>query len=111
MFDVSPTELIFILLVALVVFGPKQLPDMARKLARWVREIQQTAGELQRSLSKEVSTLKEPLQELKQPLEDVQRSLDETRRDLEAGQSSDPGEASPPDATGEGDPDGSEGTA
>jgi Tat protein translocase TatB subunit len=70
-FDVSPTELIFILLVALLVFGPRQLPDMARKVARFVREIQKTAGELQRSLTKEVDELKKPLTDLKAPLDEI----------------------------------------
>jgi Tat protein translocase TatB subunit len=70
-FDVSPTELIFILLIALLVFGPRQLPDMARKLARFVREIQKTAGELQRSLTKEVDELKKPITDLKAPLDEI----------------------------------------
>ena len=34
----SPMELIIILVVALLVFGPKRLPDLGRSLGRGMRE-------------------------------------------------------------------------
>jgi sec-independent protein translocase protein TatA len=37
-FDISPVHLILLLAIALVVFGPKRLPEMARNLGRGVRE-------------------------------------------------------------------------
>jgi Tat protein translocase TatB subunit len=61
LFDVSPSELIVILLVALIVFGPKRLPEMARKLSSIVRDIQGAAGDLQRGLQKEVRELTDPI--------------------------------------------------
>ncbi len=37
MFDFSIWEIGLVLLVALLVIGPKQLPDLARTLGRWLR--------------------------------------------------------------------------
>ncbi|HMJ97216.1 MAG TPA: twin-arginine translocase TatA/TatE family subunit, partial [Thermoleophilaceae bacterium] len=34
----SPVELIIILVVVLIVFGPKRLPDLGRSLGRGMRE-------------------------------------------------------------------------
>ena len=38
MFNVGAGELIFILVAALVVLGPKQLPEFARAIGKFVRE-------------------------------------------------------------------------
>ncbi len=36
MFDVAPTELLLIVIVALLVVGPKDLPNVLRVVGRWV---------------------------------------------------------------------------
>lgn len=38
----SPTHLIFIAVVALLVLGPKRLPDLARSLGHGIREFRQS---------------------------------------------------------------------
>ncbi len=38
MFDISPVHIILFLAIALLVFGPKRLPEMARSVGRGVRE-------------------------------------------------------------------------
>jgi Sec-independent protein translocase protein TatA len=37
MFDIGPEKLLFVLLVAFVVLGPQQLPDVARKIGAGMR--------------------------------------------------------------------------
>lgn len=39
MFDIGFQELIIIFLVALLVFGPKKLPELGRTLGKWFIEI------------------------------------------------------------------------
>jgi sec-independent protein translocase protein TatA len=36
--NVGPMELIIVLIVALIVFGPKKLPDLGRNLGKGMRE-------------------------------------------------------------------------
>ncbi len=36
MFDIAPTELLIVALVALVVIGPKDLPRVMRTVGQWV---------------------------------------------------------------------------
>ena len=41
-FGIGATELIILLLVVLVVFGPKRLPEMGRSLGRGMREFKES---------------------------------------------------------------------
>lgn len=50
MFDVSWSEMAIIMLVALVVIGPKDLPRLARTLGQWAAKGRSMAREFQRSL-------------------------------------------------------------
>ena len=38
MFDFSPIQIILVLVIALLVFGPRRLPEMGRSLGRGLRE-------------------------------------------------------------------------
>src|SRR5262245_34874507 len=37
-FDISPIQVIIVLVIALLVFGPKRLPEMGRSIGRGIRE-------------------------------------------------------------------------
>jgi Tat protein translocase TatB subunit len=39
MFDLGLQELVVIFFVALLVFGPKKLPELARTLGKWITEV------------------------------------------------------------------------
>ena len=43
MFDVAPTELLLVAIVALVVIGPKDLPRVLRMLGQWVGKAKSVA--------------------------------------------------------------------
>jgi sec-independent protein translocase protein TatB len=79
-------EIIIILLVALVVLGPKRLPELARKLGEWTAELRAAARDIRRGLEDEVADLKKVGDELKAPLDDLKKSSEEIRKDIdEAG--------------------------
>ena len=50
MFDIGWSEMGLILMVALIVIGPKDLPRLARQIGRWSGKARAMAREFQRSL-------------------------------------------------------------
>ncbi len=50
MFGLGANELLIILLIALVVLGPKELPKVARTIGRGLRELQRTKDDLKKDI-------------------------------------------------------------
>jgi Tat protein translocase TatB subunit len=49
MFNIGPMELIVILLVALVIVGPKRLPEVGRSIGKSLRELRRATDEVRYS--------------------------------------------------------------
>ena len=52
--DINATEFLLLLVLAVILFGPERLPDLARKAARVLRYIRTMAGSAQQQLSQEL---------------------------------------------------------
>jgi sec-independent protein translocase protein TatB len=52
--DINGPEFVLLLVLAVILFGPERLPDLARKAARIVRYLRTVAGSAQQQLSKEL---------------------------------------------------------
>jgi len=53
MFGIGPQELVIVALIALVVLGPRRLPQMARDVGRFVREARGSLEEFREELDSE----------------------------------------------------------
>ncbi len=77
MFDVGLSELLVIGLVALIVIGPKRLPEVARAAGRWAGRLRRFVSDVKQDLDRELHQAE--LSELRQ----LKQELDETRRVME----------------------------
>ena len=49
--SVGPGEWLLLFLVALVVYGPRRLPGLARSLGRWISQLNQAAEQLREQVA------------------------------------------------------------
>jgi len=68
MFGLSFWELAMILVVALLVLGPKRLPGLAKSVGKGLRELRRASSDLR-------SAIEEPLEEVRRPLQDLRDDL------------------------------------
>lgn len=73
MFDVGFSELVVIGLIALIVLGPKRLPEVARTAGRWLGKLRRFVAEVKQDLDREIHH--EELAELRK----LKQELDATR--------------------------------
>ncbi len=66
-FGVGLPEMILILAVALLVFGPKRLPEIGRTIAKTLKMLQDASKEFETELKKEADTLSSMVEDKPQP--------------------------------------------
>ena len=73
MFGIGMPEFLLILVVALVVLGPKRLPELARSLGRGLAELKKTTGDLKQNIDfgDDLNKVQKDLQEVKSDLAGV----------------------------------------
>ena len=52
--DINAPEFVLLIVIAVILFGPERLPDLARKAARVIRYVRTMASSAQEQLSKEL---------------------------------------------------------
>ena len=75
MFNLSGSEIIVILLLALVVLGPEKLPDAIRRAGRTYAELKKMGNSFQSEMR---SVLDEPMKEMRETADLLKKSVDFT---------------------------------
>ena len=75
MFNLSGSEIVVILLLALVVLGPEKLPDAIRRAGRTYSELKKMGNSFQAEMK---SVLDEPMKEMRETADLLKKSVDFT---------------------------------
>ncbi len=71
MFGIGTTELLIIMLVALIVLGPTKLPGIARSLGKALGEFRRVTTDVQRTLNLEAAKIEEDEKQKSKPKADA----------------------------------------
>lgn len=84
MFGLGPAEIVLVLIIALIVFGPRRLPEIGQALGKSIREFREASNEITREFSREIEAteraarLDEPPEKRAKPAETQEKPADES---------------------------------
>ena len=81
-FGIGPTELVFIILIALILLGPKDMQKTGRTIGRWLRDMTRSEGwRAFRDTSRELRNLPNRLMK-EANMEDLEKEVGKIGKDL-----------------------------
>ena len=81
MFGLGAVEILVILIIAFLLFGPKQLPEVGRQVGKAVKGLKETADDLRQTVEPEINMIQS---EVKMVEQDFESSMKEAQEEVEA---------------------------
>lgn len=93
--SIGPAELILIFVIALLVFGPKKLPEIGRSVGKALREFKKTSDEIKGRIEEEIEAselkdigkdIRSGVNELQSGVRGIQDNIKKELREDESGE-------------------------
>ena len=83
-FNISGAELVIIMLVLFIVFGPSKIPEIAKKLGRALYEVKRASSDIKREIDTEIKRVERKVDlntvpKKEEKTEDTQNTEDENK--------------------------------
>ncbi len=79
---IGPMELVLILIIAMMVFGPDKLPEIGAKLGQSMKAMRRATREFSREIEGARQAVQAPVEELTQPFREIAQPVQEISQDL-----------------------------
>lgn len=78
---ISFQEITVILIIAVVIFGPKKIPEIARGLGEGVRAMKKATEDIKREIMNPVDDIN-PVKDIQDGIKDIQQTVEEAAEDV-----------------------------
>ena len=94
MFGLGAMEILIILVIAFMLFGPKELPELGKQIGKAVKGFKETTEDLRQSVEPEINMI---TQELKSVEQDFESSIKEAEEQIKGAtdEVTEPGDSRP----------------
>ena len=69
-------EIIFLFFIALIIFGPRKLPEIGKTLGKGLREFKKASDDLKANWEEHIREADKPIHDLKQTIHDVKTDVE-----------------------------------
>jgi Tat protein translocase TatB subunit len=83
-FNIGTAELLLIFVIALIVVGPRRLPEIGRSIGKIMNDLRKMSQELTMQMTQELEALPKELEAIPKELEALPKELDALPRENEA---------------------------
>ena len=82
--NVGIGEMVVIAIIALLVFGPERLPEVARQAARVFAQLRQASDDIRRVLAEQAEPIKQPLEQTRREIESMSQPITDLRKGMKS---------------------------
>jgi len=77
MFGLGAMEILIILVIAFMLFGPKELPEIGKQVGKAIKGFKETTEDLRQSVEPEINMITQELKSVEQDLESSMKEAEE----------------------------------
>jgi Tat protein translocase TatB subunit len=81
MFDIGMSEMVLLLIIGLIAIGPKQLPEVAAKVARTINDLKRLTADFTAELTRVRESTKQVMQDTQA---EIQKAIEEPEKNDES---------------------------
>lgn len=82
--DVSGGELLVIILVVFLVFGPSKMPEITRKMGKWMNELKRASNQITREFNQGTSDIRKEVSKVQSQIisttDNIEKEINSTRQ-------------------------------
>jgi sec-independent protein translocase protein TatA len=81
-------EMVVLFVLAMLIFGPKRLPELGKSLGKGISEFRRASSDLRNSIEREIESAEIPKNPIKEVVDDVKQVASSTANSLTGGSDS-----------------------